>query len=271
MADKKINLSVQEMTARINELYHKSQSEGLNDEEKKEQAELRRAYVANVKANLKAQLDNISVVEKDGTITRPADREKKHIRKKCLLLRDEIPPKLREEKSDKIIGALCGLEQYKKADIILTYVNYQSEVITTKFIERALADKKLVFAPRVSGNEMEFYKIDGIDSLTEGYKGIKEPIGAEAFLDKIRAVDLDGENNLPLMIMPGAAFDKEGHRIGYGKGYYDKYLSRIDKAGINVYKIALCYECQLLDSIAHEEHDVCVDMVVTEEDLYEYK
>lgn len=264
MADKKINLSVQEMTARINELYHKSQGEGLNDEEKKEQAELRRAYVANVKANLKAQLDNISIVEKDGTITRPADREKKHIRKKCLSLRDEISLKLREEKSDKIIGALCGLEQYKKADIILTYVNYQSEVITTKLIERALADKKLVFAPRVSGDEMEFYKIDGIDSLTEGYKGIKEPVGAEAFFDKIGSLDLNEVNSVPLMIMPGAAFDREGHRIGYGKGFYDRYLNRLIDAGINVHKIALCYECQLLDNIAHEEHDVCVDMVVTE-------
>ncbi|MCM1263855.1 MAG: 5-formyltetrahydrofolate cyclo-ligase [Butyrivibrio sp.] len=267
MTNKKINLSVQEMTARINELYHKSQSEGLSDEEKEEQAKLRSAYVANVKANLKAQLDNISIIEKDGTITGPADREKKHIRKKCLSLRDEMPLKLREEKSDKIIDALCGLEQYKKADIILTYADFKSEVITTKFIERALADKKQVFAPRISGDEMEFYRIDGLNDLEEGYKGIREPAGSEAFFDKIGSLDLNEMNSVPLMVMPGVAFDKEGHRIGYGKGFYDRYLNRLMDAGINVYKIALCYECQLLDKIAHEEHDVCVDMVVTEESV----
>lgn len=264
MADKRTNLNVQEMTARINELYHKSQSEGLSDEEKKEQAELRSAYVANVKANLKAQLDNISIIEKDGSITGPVDREKKNIRKKCLSVRDEISLESREEKSDKIINSLCESEWYKNTNIILTYVNYQSEVITTKFMERALADKKQIFAPRVSGDVMEFYRIDSIGSLTEGYKGIREPVGGKAFLDEIGSSDLNGEGNLPLMIMPGAAFDREGHRIGYGKGYYDRYLNRLIDAGINVYKIALCYECQLLDSIAHEEHDVCVDMIITE-------
>lgn len=65
MEDKKKQLTVKEMTDRINELYHKSQNEGLTDAEKKEQAELRRAYVANVRANLKAQLDNIIIVEKE--------------------------------------------------------------------------------------------------------------------------------------------------------------------------------------------------------------
>lgn len=63
-------MNVEQMTARINELYHKSQAEGLTEEEKEEQRNLRQAYVANVRANLKGQLDNISIVEKDGTVTR---------------------------------------------------------------------------------------------------------------------------------------------------------------------------------------------------------
>ncbi len=63
-------MNVEQMTARINELYHKSQAEGLSEEEKEEQKNLRQAYVANVRANLKGQLDNISIVEKDGTVTR---------------------------------------------------------------------------------------------------------------------------------------------------------------------------------------------------------
>lgn len=74
MANKKTQLTVKEMTDRINELYHKSQNGGLTDAEKKEQAELRNAYVANVRSNLKAQLDNISIVEKDGTVTKPGNK-----------------------------------------------------------------------------------------------------------------------------------------------------------------------------------------------------
>lgn len=69
-------MTVEEMTKRINELYHKSQAEGLSEDEKEEQKRLRQAYVANVRANLKGQLDNISIVEKDGTITNLGDRKK---------------------------------------------------------------------------------------------------------------------------------------------------------------------------------------------------
>ncbi len=68
-------MNVEQMTARINELYHKSQAEGLTDAEKEEQKQLRSAYVANVRANLRGQLDHISIVEKDGSIT---DLGKKH-------------------------------------------------------------------------------------------------------------------------------------------------------------------------------------------------
>lgn len=77
MMDENKKMTVKEMTDRVNELYHKSQKEGLTDAEKKEQAELRKAYVANVKANLKAQLDNISIVEKDGSITKPGNKSGK--------------------------------------------------------------------------------------------------------------------------------------------------------------------------------------------------
>ncbi len=69
-------MNVEEMTARINELYHKSQGEGLTPEEKEEQAALRQAYVANVRANLKGQLDNISIVEKDGSVTKLSSKKK---------------------------------------------------------------------------------------------------------------------------------------------------------------------------------------------------
>lgn len=74
MGNNNSQLSVEEMTKRVNELYHKSQAEGLTEDEKREQAELRKAYVANVRANLRGQLDNISIVEKDGSVTNLGDK-----------------------------------------------------------------------------------------------------------------------------------------------------------------------------------------------------
>lgn len=200
--------------------------------------------------------------------------EKRNIRKRILSLRNEIPIKLREEKSNKILQKLYEMEQYKKTEVMLTYVNYQSEVITAPLITRALSDNKKVFAPRVSGEKMEFYRIAGMEDIAEGYKGIMEPVCGESFPEEVGSFRVSvkkalGESAGILMVIPGAVFDKEGHRIGYGKGFYDRYLQRMTEEGINVYKIALCYECQMLGAVPYENHDIIMDMVITENDIYE--
>lgn len=200
--------------------------------------------------------------------------EKRNIRKRILSLRNEMPLKHREENSNKILHILYGTERYKEAKAILAYVDYQSEVITTPLIIRASTENKQVFAPRVAGEEMEFYRISGMEDLAEGYKGIREPICGAGFMDGICAYKALKEKALVeakgvLMLMPGAAFDRDGHRIGYGKGFYDRYLKLLTDAGINAYKIALCYECQLLSEVPYENHDISVDMVITENGIYE--
>lgn len=212
--------------------------------------------------------------------------EKRNIRRRILSLRNEMPLKLREEKSNIILQTLYELERYIKAEVILTYADYQSEVITTPLITRALAEDKMVFAPRVfrvcgaemESEEMEFYRIADIEDLAEGYKGIREPICGEGFMEKIGTYNVHGEKvsgekasgeaSGVLMLMPGVAFDQAGHRIGYGKGFYDRYLKRLSETDINVYKIALCYECQILNEIPYENHDISVDMVITENGIY---
>lgn len=199
--------------------------------------------------------------------------EKKNIRKRILPVRNEIPLKLREDKSNKILQTLYETDQYKEAKVILTYVDYQSEVITTPTIVRALAEKKQVFVPRVcrvcgaepESGEMEFYRISDVEDLAEGYKGIREPICGERFLEETESY----KESSVLMLMPGVVFDKYGHRIGYGKGFYDRYLKRLAEAGINVYKTALCYECQLIDDVPYERHDISVDLVITDNGKYE--
>ena len=205
--------------------------------------------------------------------------EKKRIRKEVISIRNMISPKLRQEKSSKILQAIYNMEIYKIADVILPYVDYQSEVITTPLIERALSDGKKVFCPKVSGDDMDFYRIMGEGELKDGYKGIKEPMGGHSFIDFLceRAGLPDDSdagnkaNNKTLVIIPGTAFDTGCHRMGYGKGFYDKYLTRLSESGVDVYKIGIGYECQLIAKVPCEAHDIVLDMLVTEENIYRRK
>ena len=202
--------------------------------------------------------------------------EKKRIRREVLSVRNMLSPELRQEKSSKILQTIYEMEVYRITDVIICYVNYQSEVITTPLIERALSDGKKVFCPKVSGDDMEFYSVMGMGELKTGYKGIKEPQGGQGFFDFLferddLSNDLDESNkvnNKTLVIIPGTAFDTGCHRMGYGKGFYDKYLTRLSENGVDVYKIGLGYECQLIDKVPCEAHDIVLDMLVTEENIY---
>ncbi|MDE6662479.1 MAG: 5-formyltetrahydrofolate cyclo-ligase [Lachnospiraceae bacterium] len=204
---------------------------------------------------------------------------KKQIRKNVLSVRNMISPELRQEKSRKILQTIYEMEVYKITDVILNYVDYQSEVITTPMIERALSDGKKVFCPKVSGDDMDFYRIMGVGELKDGYKGIKEPMGGHSFTEFIcerEGLPDDSDagnkvNNKTLVIMPGTAFDKGCHRMGYGKGFYDKYLTRLSESGVDVYKIGIGYECQLIEKVPCEAHDIVLDMLVTEENIYRRK
>ncbi len=205
--------------------------------------------------------------------------EKKRIRREVLSVRNTLSPQLRQEKSSKILQTIYQMEIYKIADVILPYVNYQSEVITMPLIERTLVNGKKVFCPKVSGDDMEFYRIVDMNELKEGYRGIKEPMGGQGFLDFLCEIDdlpdnpdvRNKVNNKTLVIIPGTAFDTGCHRMGYGKGFYDRYLTRLLKSNIDVYMLGIGYECQLIDKVPCEVHDIVLDMLVTEENIYRRK
>lgn len=186
--------------------------------------------------------------------------KKKILRKQILKIRDEMPPAAREEKSRIIMETLFTTPFYQEADTILTYVNYKSEVNTTDLVNRAIADGKRLFAPKVSEETMAFYQLTGMNDLREGYKGIREPISGPVY----GAQPDTGET---LLLMPGAVFDENCHRIGYGKGFYDKYLKWISEKGITVQTLALCFECQVLSEIPSETHDIRPQMILTERKL----
>lgn len=179
-----------------------------------------------------------------------------------------MSPKEREEKSHIILQTLYQMPLYEEAKIILSYVNYQSEVKTDDILVRALSEGKHVFVPKVLGNTMEFYQITDIKDLSKGYHGIREPNNGTKFIEKLSGSQ-HTKINAPLMLIPGAVFDKERHRIGYGKGFYDRYLKGLRETGIQLYTLALCFECQMLDRIPYEVHDVRPEMILTENKLYQ--
>ena len=200
---------------------------------------------------------------------------KKDIRSKVLALRDGISEEDRARYNKSIREFITGMEEYREAEAILAYVSYKSEVDTTELIQHALSDGKYVFAPKVSGNEMEFWQISSLEDLREGYKGIREPVQRVSFPNWIsRHIG----NNV-MMWMPGAAFDRERHRIGYGGGFYDRYINRLlqrteqttsaERARTQsrhfiLTTAALAYSCQVLERIPYEEYDVKPDILITE-------
>lgn len=153
-----------------------------------------------------------------------------------------------------IQGLLLESREYAEAENIFVYVSYNREVITDGIIQESLKDGKSVYVPRINNeNVMEFYRIFSMkDDLKPGRFGILEPVGC--CLDDSRK---------GLMIMPGLAFDRDFHRIGYGGGYYDRYLERENC----LVKVALAFEFQIIDEVPHDEFDISPDMIITEKHI----
>lgn len=151
-------------------------------------------------------------------------------------------------RSEKLGVLFSQSEAYKAAKTIYGYLPYNQEVRTIPMLEQALKDGKRVAVPKVYGDEMKFLYLDDLSQVEKGYAGIPEPIADGPVAD----------DDTALVLMPGLAFDPAGHRIGYGGGFYDKFLA----AEPNHPTLALCYEFQMLPELHTEEHDIPVDTVL---------
>ena len=152
------------------------------------------------------------------------------------------------EKSEKLGQLFRNSESYQKANSIYGYLPYNQEVRTVAMLEQAIRDGKRVAVPKVFGDEMKFLWLDDLNRVEKGYSGIPEPIDDGPVADDPGA----------LVLMPGLAFDPQGHRIGYGGGFYDKFLA----AEPGHPTLALCYEFQMLPHLETEEFDMPVDCVL---------
>ena len=139
-------------------------------------------------------------------------------------------------------------DAYKNAKTIYGYLPYNQEVRTVPMLARALAEGKRVAVPKVYGEEMKFLYLDDLTKVSKGYSGIPEPIDDGPVADDKTA----------LVLMPGLAFDPQGHRIGYGGGFYDKFLSSEPDHPT----LALCYDFQVFPVLETEAHDIPVDIVL---------
>lgn len=153
-----------------------------------------------------------------------------------------------EQKSARLGELFAASEAYRSAKAIYGYMPYNQEVRTVPMLERALRDGKRVAVPKCYGEEMRFIWMDDLSKVEKGYAGIPEPIADGPVADDEAA----------LVLMPGLAFDPQGHRIGYGGGFYDKFLAKEP----NHPTLALCYDFQMLDELKTEEYDIPVDTVL---------
>jgi 5-formyltetrahydrofolate cyclo-ligase len=180
---------------------------------------------------------------------------KNTIRKEVLGRRNAVPPEVKRIKDSLIKEMLFSLPEFGGAGTVLCYASFRSEVDTAGIIRESIAGGKRVVLPKVDGERrrLELYEVKDVSELSPGYVGIPEPS-----LTEDRSIGIEG---IELVIMPGAGFDLSGNRLGYGGGYYDILLAGSGKGTL---KIALAYEEQIVDSIPSEDHDVKVDIVVTD-------
>ena len=196
--------------------------------------------------------------------------DKKSLRAMILKKRDAMAPVVRKEKSRIITERVLSLDAYQDADALLAFASYGSEVDTDEIILSALADKKTVYLPRVCGpGDMRFFRIDDLDELETGYKGIREP--AQDPDREFRSKSVIGEISIckpkvfsELILVPGVAFDGSGGRIGYGKGFYDRFLSAYGK-DMKIYGIAFSEQILPEGTIPMDEYDVPIRDVITDD------
>ena len=184
------------------------------------------------------------------------DLKKDELRKKYIFIRNNI--KNKKEKSKIITDRIKMSDAYKDAKVIALYKSFSSEVDTSELINYSIGINKIVALPKVVGNELVFYKINSLnDTLIKSEFGVEEPVENE--------VNLIDENDIDLVIVPGICFDREKNRLGFGKGYYDRFLSNIDAK-----TIAVCFNEQILKTqiLPTNNNDIKMHQIITDAGIY---
>ena len=174
------------------------------------------------------------------------------LREKFKAIRTGYAPEQKAKLDNDITERLMRTFQYKNAETVLCYVSTPIEVDTLLLIKKSLENGKRVAVPkcRPETTTMDFYLIKGFEDLERGTFGVLEPIESKCEL-------FQGGNSI--CIVPGLCFDHGGYRLGYGKGYYDRFLTDYSQT-----KIGICYNDCVQQRLFHGRYDVPVDLLITE-------
>lgn len=183
---------------------------------------------------------------------------KSDIRKRILGLRNALPREHIEVASLKIMKTLKGMDQILRASTLMVYLSFGSEVLTDNLIRWGWGEEKRIVVPfcRPESREMTACRIDGFDELEKGHYGIRAPK-----VGRLRPVS---RGEIDVVIVPAVAFDRRGYRVGYGGGYYDRFLPAAPQAA----KIGAAFVCQIVAEVPVEPYDVTMDYIVTEKEIF---
>ena len=183
--------------------------------------------------------------------------EKKQMRSAVLARRDAMSPSERAVASRAIVDKLCNLTSYQSASVVLIYMTFGSEIETKPLFERIVTDGKVVVLPRVdkTSQTLMLHSVKSVAELQSSRWGIFEP-ATPAPIVALKEVGF--------VLLPGVAFDRTGNRLGYGRGYYDKLLSRADPT---LARVAAAYACQVVEKVPAGPWDQKIDTVITENEI----
>ncbi|MEW8957181.1 5-formyltetrahydrofolate cyclo-ligase [Clostridium sp.] len=180
---------------------------------------------------------------------------KNALRKDMIALRDGVNIENLKEYSHTIFNKIISTEEYRNSEVIFIFVSFGSEVYTHDLINYSLNMGKRICVPKVISKKagMKAIEIKSLDELTPSNYGILEP--------EIKEGNIIDEKSIDLVIIPGVAFDRKGGRIGYGGGFYDRFLPLLRK---DSEKIAIAYSFQIIEEVPREENDFLVPCIITD-------
>ena len=168
----------------------------------------------------------------------------------------------KDELSVTIVDKFLSLNEFINSNVVMFYVDVRAEVRTRHALEAALATGKKIIVPWCNDNgELEMFHLESLDELEIGMYKILEP---RTDLRNVAEKSINAQE-LDLIMVPGVAFDKQGGRTGHGRGYYDKLL---EHARPDAPLVALSFECQMFAKIPMQDHDIYMDKVITETNIY---
>ncbi len=184
---------------------------------------------------------------------------KRVLRKRLLRKRKTHVPKAAQTKNALILKRVLQLPEFRKAKTVMLYAPIYGEVDTKGIFYAALKQRKRVGLPKVKGEQLEARAVKSWEELGKGVLGVLEPLKHSHALEP---------SEIGLVFVPGIAFDEEGYRLGYGKGFYDRFLGQVSK---EAKKIGLAYEFQVVKRLPREPHDEKVNILITEKRVLRIK